>query len=641
MMTPKRVVLTILLLVWLGLGAFSARYIAGGLYLIGKKQDPSAVQVDTWSTLVQAQQSNVKETKNLKIAMGIPVVFFLGVPFVLFLISINKPRSLHGDARWATLEEMKKAGLVGDKGLILGKTAGKFLMTWAPKFLLLIAPTRSGKGVGIIIPNLLNWPDSVIVSDIKGENFDVTSGFRAAHGQAVYKFAPFDPKSETHCWNPLSYVDRDPRFLVGDLQSIGFMLYPKKDGNDSFWADQARNLFVGITLYCLESGYPFTIGEALRRVNGGGKPKEFWQDVIAKGTNPDGVVLSQDCLNALRQFAGNSENTLTSILASFTAPLGIFANPLVDAATSSDDFDVREIFKRKMTVYLVIPPNKLDEAALLINLFFSICYDQNSKVLPEKDPSLKYLCLMVQDEFPAFGRIDKYVKAVGYLAGYGFRCITVAQSVSQLQGRDLYGEEGARTLVTNHMLQVMYAPREQKDAVEYSEILGYETVDGISEGKSFGKGNRSRSVNVSDQKRALMMPQELRELGEWRQIVITDNCKPIVCDKIKYFSDPVFMPRLLPPVAVKPIDLNVFLANRSVNLNVATGSVPNPTQTTLDKLLKPVNSIMPTVTSGVAPIAAEVSAMVDYLYKEIDWQAQHKAVEPNASLVNESQQMEV
>jgi type IV secretion system protein VirD4 len=146
---------------------------------------------------------------------------------------------------------------------------------------------------------------------------------------------------------------------------------------------------------------------------------------------------------------------------------------------------------------------------------------------------------------------------------------------------------------------------------------------------------------VSDQKRALMMPQELRELGEWRQIVITDNCKPIVCDKIKYFADPVFMPRLLPPVAVKPIDLNGFLANRSVNLNVGTGSVPNPTQTTLHKLLKPVNSMMPTVTTGVAPIAAEVSAMVDYLYKEIDWQAQHKAVEPNASLVNESQQMEV
>lgn len=153
--------------------------------------------------------------------MGLAVFGIFGLPLILILIATSKSRSLHGDARWATQNEAKEAGLFEEEGLILGKFGGKFLMMNEPKFVMLVAPTRSGKGVGTIIPNLLNWNQSCIVVDIKGENFDVTSGFRARHGQEVYKFAPFDEKFETHCSNPLSYVSRDPRFVVGELQSVG------------------------------------------------------------------------------------------------------------------------------------------------------------------------------------------------------------------------------------------------------------------------------------------------------------------------------------------------------------------------------------------------------------------------------------
>lgn len=611
MLTPKRVVLSVILIAWLGLGVYSGRHIAGGVYLIAHKTSPLNATADTWQTYWRSNSSVAKEKKLLQVSAAVPVVFFLGLPLILFLSSLNKPRSLHGDARWATQSEAVQAGLFSDKGIILGKLGGKYLMSAAEKFLLLIAPTRSGKGVGIIIPNLLNWSGSCIVSDVKKENFDRTSGFRAAHGQSVYKFAPFDPLFETHCWNPLSYVSHDPRFIVGDLQSIGYMIYPKRDGSDSFWNDQARNLFVAISLYCVECGLPLTIGRVLRLASGDGKPKDFWQAVVDTGVTPDGVVLSTDCLSALRQFSGNSENTLTSILASFNAPLGVFSNPLVDAATSSDSFDLRDIFKKKMSIYLVVPPNKLDESALLMNLFFSITYDQNTKVLPQQDASLKYLCLMVQDEFPALGRVDKFVRAVGYLAGYGFRCITVAQSVSQLQSRELYGEEGARTLVSNHMLQVMYAPREQKDAEEYSNILGYTTQDNISKGRSFGKG-LSRSENTSDHKRALMMPQELRELGPQKEILISDNCKPILADKIEYFSDPVFASRLLPPVKVARLDLDAFLRQRGESASgIITGNVVE------FKAHGP--DAMPQVTKGGEPIQKEVQDVANWLFRNVDW----------------------
>lgn len=628
MVTPKRIVLSLLLVAWLGLGAYSGRYIAGGAVLLFHKINPANAQADTWKTHWEAYQDNDKERKRLKVAAALPVVLFLGVPLFMALASLNRGRSLHGDARWATNAEARAAGLTCDHGVVLGKLGGKFMMHDLAKFLLLIAPTRSGKGVGIIIPNLLNWNHSAIVSDIKGENFAITSGFRASHGQAVYKFAPFDPLFETHRWNPLSYVSRDPRFIVGDLQSIGYMIYPRKDGSDAFWNDQARNLFVAMTLYCAEAGFPVTIGEALRLAPGGGKPKEYWQGIVDGGRAVNGVALSDDCIAALRQFVGNSDNTLTSILASFTAPLGVFANPLVDAATSADDFDVRDIFKQKMSIYLVIPPNRLAEAGLLMNLFFSVAYDQNTKALPEQDPSRKYLCLMVQDEFPAFGRIDKFVRAVGYLAGYGFRCITVAQSVSQLQSRELYGEEGARTILSNHMLQVMYAPREQKDAAEYSEILGYLTQEGVSRGHSrntgTGKfGSTTRSENVSDHKRALMLPQELRELGERQEIVISDNCKPILAEKVRYYDEPVFKQRLMPPVRVSPIDLDAFLRQRHALRAAMNGGgngviEPLPGQAAA-RASRSNSDDFPVVSPGTSPIASEVNAVAQWLFKHVDW----------------------
>jgi type IV secretion system protein VirD4 len=607
-------ILILLLAIWLGLGAWGARYIAGGTFLLLHKSNPMEVKADTWSEYWSSYQDDAKEKKRLQASMGVAFVLLFGLPVIVFIATRGKGRSLHGDARWATRAEIEKAGLMEETGIILGKMGGKFLMSNAAKFVLLIAPTRSGKGVGTIIPNLLNWSQSVIVVDIKGENFDATSGFRAKHGHEVYKFAPFHEEFETHCWNPLSYVTHDPKFVVGDLQSIGYMLYPKLEGNPGFWNDHARNLFVGISLYCIQSDLPLTGGEVLRRSSGGGHPKEFWQGVIESKRSASGQALSEDCLDALIRFAGTSENTLTSILSTFNAPLGAFSNPLVDAATSSNDFDLRDIRKRKMSIYVVIPPNRLAEASLLVNLFFSVAIDQNTKVLPEKDPSLKHLALLLLDEFPALGRVDKFIKSVGYIAGYGLRAITIAQSISQMKDKDLYGDEGTRTLVTNHMLQIMYAPREQQDAQEYSEILGYATESGVSKGTSRGASSLTRSENISDQKRALMLPQELREMGADHVIVLSDNCKPIFGDKITYYTDPSFINRLLPPVKVAALDLDSFIARKEGRLrSLQSGELVAPTQLALK-----VES-MPKVTSKSAPVAAEVTAMANWLFSNVQW----------------------
>jgi type IV secretion system protein VirD4 len=290
-----------------------------------------------------------------------------------------------------------------------------------------------------------------------------------------------------------------------------------------------------------------------------------------------------------------------------------------------------------MSIYVVIPPNRLAEASLLINLFFSTVIDQNTKTLPEKDPSLKYLALLLLDEFPALGRVDKYIKSIGYFAGYGLRSLMIAQSMSQLKERELYGDEGSRTLATNHMIQIMYAPREQQDAQEYSEILGYYSMDGVSKGTSRARGHITNSENVSEQKRALMLPQELREIGPDKIIVMADNCKPIFAEKIKYYSDPAFITRLLPAVKVPPLDMDTFIARAEARMRpIAPNESVEPNRLVLHE------ETMPAVTNTTAPIAKEVAAMADWLFSNIQWVKDEAAsdIDPGPSGVNSTVQTE-
>ena len=140
---------------------------------------------------------------------------------------------------------------------------------------MLSAPTRSGKGVGVVIPNLLNWPDSAVVLDIKGENYAITAGYRARHGQAVYAFSPFDESARSHRWNPLTAVRTSPLHRVGDLLTIAQVFFPN-DGSgtssEAFFNDQARNLFLGLGLVLLETPeLPRTLGELLRQSSGRGQ----------------------------------------------------------------------------------------------------------------------------------------------------------------------------------------------------------------------------------------------------------------------------------------------------------------------------------------------------------------------------------
>lgn len=431
--------------------------------------------------------------------------------------------------------------------VIVGKYKGRYLTAKGQQFVLLAAPTGANKGVAVVLPNLLNFDDSVVVFDLKLENFKLTSRFRQRHGQQVYLFAPFAEGRATHRWNMLDTVSRDPIFRVGDVLAIGQVFYPGDcDPREKFWNDNARNLFLAFVLYLMETpALPCTLGEVFRQSSGKGRPlKEHIQHCIAEHET-QGQPLSTECLDAFNRFLASPENTLGNISSTFNAPLLVFANPLVDAATSATDFDIRDLRRKRMSLYIGIQPQRLGDAALLVNMLFSRIIELNTKELPENNPALAYQCLLIMDEFTALGKVNIIAKANSFIRGYNLRLLTIIQSVAQLEG--VYGAADTRTLMTNHSLQIIFPPSEQKDANDYSEMLGYSTETAVSQGSSRQRGfgqNGSTSENRSDQRRALMLPQELKEMAQHQQIILVKHCKPILCEKARYYEDHAFLDRL-------------------------------------------------------------------------------------------------
>lgn len=547
-MSPKSLRIAIALLLYLPLGLCGADALAGAVFTLANKQMPEDLSLTSWPDSWRIYSEDPIQRKRLQFSAAVGGFVGFGLPALLLVSLTNQKKPLHGEARFASHDEIQQAGLYGERGVIVGKVGRQYLVYGGQEFVLLAAPTRSGKGVSIVLPNLLHYDESVVVLDIKMENFAYTSKFRQAHGHHVYLFNPFSTDGHTHRWNPLDGVDRDPNRRVGEIQAIGQVLYPNHNERDAFWNESARNLFLGLTLSIMETpSLHCSLGEVLRQASGKGQPiKDYLQDLISTRAKSD-APLSDDCTAALHRFCATSENTMASILATLTAPLTIFSNPIVDAATSATDFDLKQVRAQRMSIYVGVPANRLSDAALLVNLFFSQLIHYNTVDLPATNPRLKHQCLVILDEFPALGRVNILAKAVGFMAGYNLRLLPIIQSLSQLES--VYGERDARTFVTNHACQILFAPREQRDAQHYSQILGTYTAEAISTGTSrplgWSNGKQASSSSThSEQARPLLLPQEVKELGDQRAIINLMHTKPILCDKARFYAEPVFIDRL-------------------------------------------------------------------------------------------------
>jgi type IV secretion system protein VirD4 len=494
------------------------------------------------------------------LALGCVLPFF---GFIALVIKVYRSeRALYGEARFATKWEVFKSkdtpfNAHGD-GIMVGKL-GRYLYLGGSQFAMLCAPTRSGKGVGVVVPNGLTYRHSMVVLDIKGELFEITSKYRQNCGQEVFMWNPFTENKRSHRYNPLGYI-RDGHDRVGDVDSIAKVFYPA-EGKDSFFENQAANLFSGLVLYLCETPeLPRTVGEVLRQSSGYGEPFEKYMTAIinnrAAGKIKDskGNVmspLSDVCKRKLLQYINGNDTTRASILLTFNSVLGHWDNPIVDAATSAGtaglvgDFDLRKVREKHMSIYVSTTPNKLELVSRLFNLFFAQLINQNMNGQLGSAPHIKHPCLIMLDEFSSIGYVAIIHKAASYIAGYGLRLLTIIQAPSQLREPVPigYGNDGAETLNTNHACRILYTPKEIAHAKEYSDMLGNITAISRSRSRSQPK-SAGGSASESAASRPLLYPQEVMEIPVTDEIIRMENMKPIYCQKVRYYKDPNFM-RLL------------------------------------------------------------------------------------------------
>jgi type IV secretion system protein VirD4 len=526
-----------------------AQYIAGYAFLWSVKAEPR--RATPLTTLRYAYYY----WDHAEIRRRVLICWILGVGVVAgsaLAVLLPRPRSLHGDARFATRREIAAAGLLSSQGIILGSLGRRYLMLDGQQGVALAAPPRSGKGVGVVVPNALNWPGSLVCVDIKCENWTITAGYRKSRGQACYLFNPLATDGRTARWNPLSYVSEHPAGRINDLQRIADMLFPEVAGTDPFWIASARSLFLGIALYLFETpSVPKTFGEILRQGMASLEGfEEHWKRIVEgrmRGASP----LSPECVRALYDTIKLAPPTSGGIRKTFTSRLELWQNPILDAATSESDFDLRELRAKPISIYVGVNPDDRIRLRPVLSLFFQQAIGLQTRELPEHNPALKYQVMMLLDEFTSLGRIPVVADSISFLPGYNVRVVLVIQTPAQLH--EVYGPDATKTILKSLAGRIAFTPRDFDDAKEISDELGFQTVTVRSHSRprfGFGGGrnsSRSGTVTSSEQKRALLLPQEVKEMGPKKAIIFYEGLRPIACRKIRYFEDPRFKARLLTP----------------------------------------------------------------------------------------------
>ena len=445
-----------------------------------------------------------------------------GVLAAAFLL-INPP-AWYGDARWATALEIGRARLQKKRGLLLGKKGGKYLINDEPLHTLVAAPTRSGKGVGIVIPNLLSWNGSVVVLDIKKENYQLTAGYRQEY-QKVYMWSPMDARSA--CYNPFDFVSKKGPDRITDIQKLAQILLPRPEHGETMWVNEAQSLFLGVALLVLDSPkkMPPTLGQVYRILMADDRLTKIAEEAL---DNPD---LDTACHEALANYKNKAEKERSGVKSSLTSALALWANPNIDAATSRSDFDLRDFRRERSSVYVGVGQDQLLTLAPLLNMFFQQAVAELSKSLPDDNEPHEVLFLI--DEFPMLGAMPTLQKGLALLAGYKIRIVLITQGLGQLD--EIYGRQATEGILQNCALQVFFASNDDTTTNYISNRLGAKTVRVRSRSQS--QDWTSASTSTSYIARPLLPPEEVRRLDPKKAIIFKETARPILAEKVRYYED--------------------------------------------------------------------------------------------------------
>lgn len=457
----------------------------------------------------------------------------------------------YGSARWAETSEIRKAGLLDPDGVVLGRHQRDYLRHDGPEHVLCFAPTRSGKGVGLVIPSLLTWPGSAIVHDIKGENWQLTSGFRAQHGR-VLLFDPTNPNSSAY--NPLLEVRRG-QWEVRDVQNIADILVDPEGSLDkrNHWEKTSHSLLVGAILHVLYAEPDKTLAGVAKFLSDPKRPVESTLLAMMRTPHlaeagPHPVVAS-----AARELRNKSDNEMSGVLSTAMSFLGLYRDPVVAEVTRRCDWRISDIVggERPTTLYLVVPPSDINRTKPLMRLLLNQVGRRLTEDLQEN--AGRHRLLLMLDEFPALGRLDFFETALAFMAGYGLKSFLIAQSLNQIE--KAYGPNNS--ILDNCHVRVSFATNDERTAKRVSDALG--TATEMKAMKNYA-GHRLSPwlghlmVSRSETARQLLTPGEIMQLPPDDEIVMVAGIPPVRAKKARYFEDERFRERLLSPPELTPPD---------------------------------------------------------------------------------------
>jgi type IV secretion system protein VirD4 len=473
----------------------------------------------------------------------------------------RKASTAHGSSRWATTRELELAGLLRDEGVVVcqtsdaeystrvdraGKTqinmtrAGRLVRHAGPEHVLAFAPTRSGKGVGLVVPTLLTWRSSAIVYDIKKENWALTAGWRRQFSH-VWRFEPTSPDSLR--FNPLLEI-RKGLHEVKDTQNVADILVDPTGDKETrdHWQTTAHSLLVGAILHVLYAEADKTLTGVAAFLSDPARPQvETLQRMLETQHLPSGPhpVVAQ----AAREMMNKSDNELSGVFSTAMSCLGLYRDPLIARSTSASDFRIGDLMnaERPVSLYFVVPPSDLSRTRPLIRLMIN----QIGRRLTESmdfggRTAYRHRLLLLLDEFPSLGRLDFFETALAFLAGYGIKCFLVAQSLNQLE--KAYGQ--SNSIVDNCHVRLTYAANDDKTAKRISDLLGQATEQKTQKSRSgSGLWLTNRSLSEQEYARPLMTPAEVTQLSQDDGILFVGGVLPYRCKKVRYYLDPRFRGR--------------------------------------------------------------------------------------------------
>ena len=494
-------------------------------------------------------------------------------------------KNLHGSARWATDKDLYACSLLQKEddnkpyvyvgGYVDKKGRMHYLRHSGPEHILCYAPTRSGKGVGLVIPTLLSWTESAVITDLKGELWALTAGYRKSIGQKVVRFEPA-AKESAH-WNPLDEIRLGTENEIGDAQNLANMIVDPEgkglEGQDAHWKKTAFALYVGLILHVLylrkHEGTPASMLQIDNLLSDPNRDiKELWSEMInyphlgekedKSDWRPHPVIsaAAKDQLDRPDEEAG-------SVLSTVKSNLALFRDNIVSENTSDSDFHVRDIMNCKdpMSVYIVTQPADKTRLKPLVRMFVNMTVRVLAGTEGLKFVDGRAVCankhrlLMMLDEFPSLGKLDIMQESLAFVAGYGIKCYLICQDLSQLKSEQSgYGHE--ESITSNCHIQNAYPPNRPETAEYLSKLTGTATILKESVTKSGNSiFNSSTSRTIQETQRPLLTPDECLRLSGPKKndkgditeagdmLVFVAGFPAIYGKQPLYFKDPVFLKR--------------------------------------------------------------------------------------------------